>query len=234
MTQLDESAPDVKATAAEPGPETLADLLERLGSIPLERVRMHPAPGTAVEEDVLRHLVGGRTLCELVDGVLVEKPMGFYESILAAVLIEHLRVFVKARDLGVVVSPDGTMRLESGLVRSPDVGFLSWNRFPGRKLPRDPIPAIAPDLAVEVISRGNTEPEMERKLREYFRSGARLVWYTDPRTRTVRVYTSPESVTLLDESGTLDGGDVLPGFSLPIRQWFAEAGEQADDSPRAQ
>jgi hypothetical protein len=71
-----------------------------------------------------------------VDGVLVEKPMGFYESILAAVLIEHLRVFVKARDLGVVISPDGNMRLERGLVRSPDIGFLSWSRFPGRKIPR--------------------------------------------------------------------------------------------------
>jgi Uma2 family endonuclease len=228
MTRLDESAPEVKkAPAAEPGRETLADLLDGLGSIPLERVRLHPAPGTAVEEDLLKYVAGGRMLCELVDGVLVEKPMGFYESILAAVLIGHLRAFVQARDLGVVISPDGAMCLERGLVRSPDIGFLSWSRFPGRKIPREPIPAIAPDLAVEVLSKGNTEPEMQRKLREYFRSGARLVWYADPRALTVRVYTSPEKVTLLDENGTLDGGDVLPGFSLPIRQWFAEAGEQA-------
>jgi Uma2 family endonuclease len=64
---------------------------------------------------------------------------------------------------------------------------------------------------------------MARKLREYFKAGVRLVWYIDPSKRTVQVYTAVDRSTLLDESHALDGGDVLPGFSLSIRDWFAEA-----------
>jgi Uma2 family endonuclease len=58
---------------------------------------------------------------------------------------------------------------------------------------------------------------MERKLREYSETGTQLVWYFDLNARTVTVYTSPEHSTVLDESGTLDGGDVLPGLTLPLR-----------------
>jgi Uma2 family endonuclease len=74
-----------------------------------------------------------------------------------------------------------------------------------------------------VLSKGNTRKEMARKLDEYFRVGARLVWYVDPQKRTVRVYTARDRSVLLHEDQTLDGGDVLPGFSLSIRDWFAEA-----------
>jgi Uma2 family endonuclease len=87
---------------------------------------------------------------------------------------------------------------------------------------------VAPDLAVEVLSEGNTEAEMERKLREYFDAGVLLVWYVDPEARTVRVYTSPGEARLLGEEDTLDGGSVLPGFRLSIRGWFEEAGEREE------
>jgi len=102
--------------------ETLADLLEQLGGIAPDRVRFRPAPGTATEEDVLaiRHSPE-RRLCELVDGVLVEKAMGLRESYLASVLITILLTFVRLRNLGLVTAPDGTMRLAPGLVRIPDV-----------------------------------------------------------------------------------------------------------------
>src|SRR5206468_1626606 len=80
-----------------------------------------------------------------------------------------------------------------------------------------PILDRAPDLAVEVLSKGNTRAEMDRKLREYFAAGVRLVWLIDPKTRTARVHTSPEEMTRLGEGDTLDGGDVLPGFALPLR-----------------
>ena len=99
---------------------------------------------------------------------------------------------------------------------------MSWDRFPGGKLPKTPIPAVAPDLAVEVLSDSNTEGEMRRKLQDYFTAGVRLVWYVDPRTRTAAVYTSPEQCTVFDENGVLTGGDVLPGFELPLRELFAE------------
>ena len=78
--------------------ETLADLLDRLGGVPPDRIRFHPYPGTATEEDVLARPGGVKRLCELVDGVLVEKAMGYYESLLAAVLIGFLRDYLKMND----------------------------------------------------------------------------------------------------------------------------------------
>ncbi|NLF06544.1 MAG: Uma2 family endonuclease, partial [Pirellulaceae bacterium] len=76
---------------------------------------------------------------------------------------------------------------------------------------------------VEIISRGNTRQEMERKLRDYFAAGTRLVWYVyhEPK-REVRVYASPEEYTTVGENETLDGGAVLPGFQLPLAELFAE------------
>ena len=68
-----------------------------------------------------------------------------------------------------------------------------------------------------------TPQEMERKLREYFEAGVKLVWYVYPQTRTVRVYTAPERMLELGEDQTLEGGDVLPGFSAQIRDWFRRA-----------
>src|SRR6185437_13858542 len=100
---------------------------------------------------------------------------------------------------------------------------VSWKNYPKKKRRRGEIPSVAPDLVVEVLSKGNTRREMQRKLAAYFRAGVRLVWYVDPAKRTVRVYTAFDRSTLLGEDDTLDGGDVLPGFALSIRDWFAEA-----------
>src|SRR5215831_15402916 len=150
------------SSALEPGapPEDVAELLERLGNIPPERVRLRPPPGTATEADVLAALEAPRKrLCELIDGVLVEKPMGYTESVLATYLLELLNSFVRPRNLGLVTSPDGTIRLWAGRVRIPDVAFFSWDRMPGRRRPPQPIPTLAPDLAVEILSRSNTPGE---------------------------------------------------------------------------
>ena len=204
-------------------PWTIGDLAARFGPpMPLSRIRFHPAPGTATEQDVLDlHDREGR-LYELVDGVLVEKAVGFRESVLAGVLIQLLRNFLATHKLGTVTSPDGFMRLSRGLVRIPDVAFVSWDRLPGRQIPRTPIPDLAPDLAVEVLSPSNTAAEMERKRRDYFDSGCRLVWEVDPDARTVAVYTAPQQATVVAEGQSLDGGAVLPGFTLPLAQLFAE------------
>ena len=115
------------------------------------------------------------------------------------------------------------MRLAPGLVRIPDVSFISLERLPGEEVPREPIPDLAPDLAVEVISRGNTRREMERKLDDYFTAGTKLVWYVyhSPR-REVWVYTSPTEHSVLCEGESLDGGEVVPGFRLAINDLFAE------------
>jgi len=119
------------------------------------------------------------------------------------------------------VTPDGPSRLQSGLIRFPDLTFVSWKRLPRREYPTTPIADVVPNLAAEVLSEGNTSAEMERKRREYFFAGVELVWEIDLFDRTVAVYTAPDVVTILTERDTLDGGRVLPGFRLPLAQAFA-------------
>jgi Uma2 family endonuclease len=214
------------ATADPKPPDTLAELLQRLGDIPPERVRAVPAPGTATEDDVLAIHARENRLYELIDGILVEKGMGYSESMMAGAVLSLIRAFVLPRKLGLVTGADGMMRLFPGLVRIPDVAFASWDRIPARRVPQAPIPDLVPNLAVEVLSESNTQREMERKVGEYFRNGVELVWLIDPRDRTARVYRSPVDVTLLGENDTLDGGNVLPGFSLPLAELFAELDQQ--------
>lgn len=208
---------------------TLADMLTHLGGIPLERIRTYPPLGMATQEDVLQSESRDRRICELIDGVLVEKTMGYLESLVAAMIIQRLGHFVETHDLGIVLGPDGTLRILPNQVRIPDVCFISWNQFPNRELPEDPILARAPDLAVEVLSKGNTEGEMRRKLHDYFTAGVRLVWYIDPRSRTAKVYTSEDQCTEFDEQQSLSGGEVLPGFELPLEELFAKAERQGSD-----
>lgn len=204
-------------------PETIADLLARLGDVPASRVRLRPWPGTATEADVIAIEAKENRLFELVDGILVEKGMGYAESRIAAELIVDLGLFLRGDDLGVIAGADGMLRLRFARVRIPDVSFISWARIPDPKVLDDPIPDLVPDLAVEILSENNTKKEMEEKLREYFEAGVRLVWYVDPPTRSARVYTSPETCTQIGPDGTLDGGDVLPGFRVVMRDWFERA-----------
>ena len=205
------------------GVTTIGDLLKRLGNIPAGRVRLHPTPGTATEQDVIEILDRENRPCELVEGTLVEKPVGYEESAIAGLILTSLNNFVRPRKLGIVTGPDGTIKLFAGLVRIPDVAFASWDRFPDRKRPKTPIPHLAPDLVVEVLSKSNTKPEMMRKLGEYFAAGVRLVWMVDPRKRTARVYATVDQSVLIKEGQSLDGGAVLPGFVLPLDELFANA-----------
>ncbi len=202
---------------------TVADVLDLFGPIPAYRVRHQPAPGTATEQDVIDIALHEDRLYELVDGVLVEKTMGSYESYLANLLAYFLTGYVREHDLGYVLTTDGMARLAPGLVRIPDASFISWERLPDRRVPRDAIAKLAPDLAVEVLSKGNSKKEMTRKLADYFAAGVRLVWYVDPKNATVQCFTSPQDSVLVKAPGSLDGGDVLPGFSLPLKTLFEES-----------
>lgn len=211
--------------AASESTETIADLLQRLGDIPAHRVRLHPAPGTATEADVLRIEAKENRLFELVDGVLVEKGMGFGESVLAGAILAALRDWVKPRGLGIVAGADGMMKLIANQVRIPDVAYFSRTRIPSGTFPDQPIPTLTPDIAVEVLSESNTKREISRKRSEYFSAGTQLVWIVDPRSCSVSVYTSPDDLTVLDKRQHLDGGTVLPGFTLSLRELFAEIGK---------
>lgn len=234
MTTLQASTPSPAAPLPPtPIPEvtTVADLLDRLDGIPAERVRFYPIPGTATVNDVLEIEAREKRLFELIDGVLVEKPMGIRESILASKLIAVLMTFVEPRKLGAIAGEAGMMQLRAALVRMPDVAFISWDRFPERRVPSEPAPLIAPNLAVEILSPSNTKREMARKLREYFDAGTQLVWYVDPEPRTVSVYISPDAPkVVLTQDATLDGGGVLPGFTLALRELFAMLDVHPDDT----
>jgi len=199
---------------------TLADVLQQLGGISPRRVRCNPPLGTATEEDVIRIRARERRLFELVHGVLVEKVMGYWESVLGIELARLLGNFINRHKSGSLAGADGMLRLSPGLVRIPDLSFVSRARLARHRRARAPILPLAPDLAVEVLSEGNTRREMERKVGEYFDAGCRLVWLVDPRNRTVAVYTSGADVITLTEKQTLTGGDVLPGFRLPLRNLF--------------
>jgi Uma2 family endonuclease len=166
---------------------TLADVLRQLGGISPRRIRFRPAPGTATERDVVNIRDRERRLFEQVDGVLVEKVMGYWESVLAAELARLLGNFVKRRKLGTLAGEAGMLLLSPGLVRIPDLSFVSRARLARHRRARPPILPLAPDLAIEILSEGNTPREMARKVREFFAAGCRLVWLVDPRDRTVAV-----------------------------------------------
>jgi Uma2 family endonuclease len=202
---------------------TVADLVQHLGDIPLERIRMKPIPGTATEADVLAAERKDRRLCELVDGTLVDKAMGFFEARLAVVIAAILDDFAFTHGLGAAFGPDAMLRLMPGQVRIPDVSYFGMARFPDGQIPRDPIAAIVPDLAIEVLSKSNTKKEMQRKRREYFKAGAQQVWLVDGKRRQIRVYTSPGRSRLYKNSDTLTGGKVLPGFTLALKALFDRA-----------
>ena len=200
---------------------TVADLLHRLGDIPPDRVVMDPPPGTATEADLIRMqdtLQLG--LFELIDRTLVRKPMGSPESYLALELGRRVANHVEEHDLGWVYTSDAIVRVTPEQVREPDMSFTSWEKRPERTVPLEPITSIIPDLTVEIFSPSNTRAEIARKVGEYFHGGVRLVWVIDPVTRSADVYTEAATKITIPPAGRLDGGEVLPGFTLPLAKLF--------------
>jgi Uma2 family endonuclease len=184
---------------------------------------MFPPPGYATEHELLRLQESKEALCELIDGVLVEKAVGAYEATLATIIIGRLWVYLQDKKLGFMVGENGAMRTIVSQIRMPDVGFVSWDHFPNRKHPKTKVIPIAPDFAVEILSDANTKKEMDRKLDEYFGANTRVVWYIDPETQTARVYTARDQVTEVSGDQLLEGHDVLPGFNIKLSDLFAEA-----------
>ena len=206
------------ATVAEP--DTVAEFLDSLGDVSPERVLWTPRPGTATEADLLRCLNSEpKRLVELIDGTLVEKAVGNEQSILAHWIGTCLNAFIVPRQLGYVAGADALMRLREGLVRMPDTYYKAWATLPYRNAHRKPIVDFAPDISVEVISPKNTRKGVAKKCRDYQAAGCLLVWVVDPKRETVAVHTATGVVTLT-VADTLTGGDVLPGFTLPVADIF--------------
>lgn len=160
---------------------------------------------------------------ELVRGRLVrEPPAGMDHGWLATRFTVLISLFVDRQALGEVFTADTGFVLfeEPPTVRAPDVAFVSRDRLPP---PRESIGfgRLAPDLAVEIVSPSNTALEILEKTEDYLDAGTRLVWVVEPRRRSITVYRSRKEIRLLGEDDTLEGYDVLPGFTLPVAEVFA-------------
>jgi Uma2 family endonuclease len=197
-------------------------LLERLGDVPFDRIRIRPPLGTATVQDLIDVEQKEGRLCELVTDVLVEKPVGYSESLLATLIAEILNAFVRPRNLGHVTGEAGALELMPDLVRIPDVAYISWNNLPGGERPQERVPRGVPDIAIEILSEGNTSKEMAEKRREYFEAGVDLVWEIDPQRRLATAYRSLADFKTLTEHDRLEGEQVLPGFELPLADVFSE------------
>lgn len=210
--------------AAREATGNVAQLVARLGNIPLDRIRTRPPLGTATEKDVIAALESPhKRVCELIEGTLVEKAMGTKEAIIAGLILHWLWDFLEEHDLGTAIGADGPFRCSLGLVRIPDVSFVSWSRIPGDAFPDDPVARVIPDLTVEVLSRGNTKDEMKRKLADFFNAGVRLAWTIYPKTQTAEAFTSATDGIKIGKNGTLDAGDIVPGFKVSLKRLFGQA-----------
>jgi len=206
--------------------ENLDQILQAFDRIPARRIRMNPVPGTATEADWSRLRGKSDRLFELVDGTVVEKPMGALESYLTIELALWIRTFLQQHDLGVLYGPDNAARLMSELIRLPDLSFVSWERLPQRgKVPAEGVLSEVPNPVVEVISPSNRRGEMQRKRKEYFPAGVRHVWLVFPQSQTVRVYSDPEANVRFTAADTLTDPEILPDFALPLSQLFTRAPE---------
>jgi Uma2 family endonuclease len=168
-------------------------------------------------EDLMR--IEGRV--ELEDGKLIEmSPTKKIHNRISVQLLRFIMRHVDVEQLGEIVIPDTGFRLqkEPEIIRIPDMAFIPKDRITPLD---DDFYNIAPDLAVEIMSPGNTVKEIDQRVVEYFAAGTRLMWVIYPKTRRVHVFTSDRDVTILNVGDTLTGGDVLPGFVLPLANLFA-------------
>ena len=159
---------------------------------------------------------------ELVQGKLIRMaPSSSRPAIVATRISTRVGVFVAGNALGVVGGADWGFRLTSDpdTVRAPDVAFVRAERLPP-PAEREGTLRLVPDLAVEVVSPSDRMTEVREKVREYLEAGVRLVWVVDPRRETVTIFAADGTERVLRAGDTLDGGDVLPDFRLPVADIF--------------
>lgn len=223
----DRTEPSMSTTTPKIEFATVADVQKRLGHIPESRILLFPRPGTATARDLFDKSITNGHTCELVDGILVEKAMGWREAYLGGWILTLINLYLKDNNLGMAAGPDGMVRFKLNLVRLPDVSFIRWDSVDDPDELENPSGAcleVPPDLVVEVISPGNTHSEMETKLEEYARAGVKWVWYVDPERQEVDVFPKgslkrKKTLGLVD---TLTATEVLPGFTLPVAEIFAK------------
>jgi Uma2 family endonuclease len=192
-----------------------------LPPVPAESITLVPPQTT------LALTIPDDMLYELVDGQVVEKTMGTFETGIASLLVEILGPFARANRLGQFFSEMlFRINIAQDLRRRPDVAFISHARWPfNRRAPKVAIWEMVPDLAIEVISESNTAFEVQKKIHEYFAAGVNCVWVVYPESSEIYLYASPTQIQVLQRGQELDGGDLLPGFRLPVAVLFEDEPE---------
>jgi Uma2 family endonuclease len=166
---------------------------------------------------------------EIINGVRVERePMGAFETVLASWLSYLMNSFAAGKKLGLAVNEVlFVLNAARALHRRPDVAFVSYARWPTSVVAREPAWNVVPDLVIEIVSPTNLAEEIDRKITDYFQAQVRLVWVFYPDSGRVYVYQSPTHVSILERTETLNGGEVLPGFRLPIAQLYEAVAKPA-------
>lgn len=157
---------------------------------------------------------------ELVRGsIVVMPPRRFRQGVIQGNTFAILGEFVLPRRLGHLLATGVITERDPDTVRGPDIAFWHVDRLP---LDQEPelYATIAPDLCVEILWPGQAMAYLMRRLREYTEAGVRMLWFVNPDERTVTVGTSLDRIRNLLDTDTIDGGDVLPGFSCPVAALF--------------
>lgn len=160
--------------------------------------------------------------CELVRGELVMMtPAGFEHGRITGRITIILGGFVSQHRLGVITGAETgfLIRQDPDTVRAPDVAFVRTERVPATP-PRAFFPG-APDLAIEVVSPNDRASQLIAKVQDWLDAGCQAVWVVDPGTRSITFYRSRSQASVLSTSDTLTGGEVVPGFSVPVQDIFA-------------
>jgi Uma2 family endonuclease len=140
-----------------------------------------------------------------------------YLTLLLLQFLAHTSLGVAGPEWRCIFGPRGKERSYV-----PDLAYASFDRYPRGDLRDEPYLRAAPDLAVEILSPGQNARRFASKLRFYLRHGVRMVWVIDARDESITVYAPDEDELLLHPGDTLDGGDVLPGFTVPVADIFAQ------------
>jgi Uma2 family endonuclease len=156
---------------------------------------------------------------ELIKGEVKVSPAGMIHEQVGVKLIFLLMLYLRENKIGGVYGSSVGFSLPSGDLLSPDVSFVRTDRLPGGKIP-DSFGTMSPDLAVEIVSPGDSMTDVEDKVDLYLSNGSALVWVINPRSRRAIVYRAGKQPRVLQGDDTLDGDDVLPEFSCMLSELF--------------
>jgi len=165
-------------------------------------------------------------LFELIDGVPREKtPMGLFANVLASYLASAINQFSLPKKLGMAIN-ETPYKVNDKNSRRPDVSYVEFAKFPALEvlIEDPPLLEFSPNIAVEVVSPSNTVSEMEKRIVHYFATGVQVVWIVHPQMSRIYVYETAKACKILEINDVLDGGNVLPGFSLKLCDLFSIPG----------